>query len=148
MMACVWPLATVRSTPLRISMGASSVITETCRSRICRVAMVFRNSSSGADSSKPIGKSDADDGEFALDGGRCPLDDRRHAELQQHLTEEAADDQATGDRLRDTPGEQVEQLLVVEPAGGAGVPGPDDLAGLDLQVRHRVGAGTLGEQQV
>lgn len=32
---------------------------------------------------------------------------------------------------------QVEQLLVVEPAGGAGVPGAGDLAGLDLQVGHR-----------
>ena len=45
-------------------------------------------------------------------------------------------------------GLQVEQLLVVEPAGGAGVAGADDLAGLDLQVRHRVGAGAVGEHQV
>ena len=43
---------------------------------------------------------------------------------------------------------QVEQLLVVEPAGGGGVPGADDLAGLDLEVRHRVGAGAVGEDQV
>jgi hypothetical protein len=43
---------------------------------------------------------------------------------------------------------QVEQLLVVEPAGGAGVPGADDLAGLDLEVGHRVGAGAVGEHEV
>ena len=45
-------------------------------------------------------------------------------------------------------GHQVEQLLVVEAAGGAGVPGAGDLAGLDLQVGHRVGPGAVGEQQV
>ena len=39
-------------------------------------------------------------------------------------------------------------MLVVEPAGGAGVAGADDLAGLDLQVRHRVGAGAVGQHQV
>src|SRR5699024_2995963 len=53
-----------------------------------------------------------------------------------------------GGRLRNAARTQVEQLLVVEPAGGRGVPGPLDLAGLDLQVRHRVGAGTVGEHQV
>ena len=50
--------------------------------------------------------------------------------------------------VRDAAGHQVEQLLVVEPAGRAGVPGAGDLAGLDLQVGHRVGAGAVGEQQV
>ena len=43
---------------------------------------------------------------------------------------------------------QVEQLLVVEPACGGGVPGALDLAGLDLEVRHRVGAGAVGEHEV
>ena len=42
----------------------------------------------------------------------------------------------------------VEQLLVVEAAGGARMSGADDLAGLDLEVGHRVGARAVGEQQV
>src|SRR5207342_2744316 len=43
---------------------------------------------------------------------------------------------------------EVEQLLVVEAAGRARMAGVDDLAGLDLEVGHRVGARTLGEEQV
>ena len=50
--------------------------------------------------------------------------------------------------LRDTAGAQVEHLLVVETAGGAGVSGTDDLAGLDFEVGHRVGTGPVGEHQV
>ena len=50
--------------------------------------------------------------------------------------------------LRDAPGHQVEQLLVVEAAGRAGVAGADDLAGLDLQVGHRVGPRAVGQHQV
>ncbi len=62
--------------------------------------------------------------------------------------EEAAHDQPPRLVLGDAAGLQVEQLLVVEPAGGAGVAGADDLTGLDLEVRHRVGAGAVGEHQV
>ena len=62
--------------------------------------------------------------------------------------EEAADDEAAGGLGVDAARAEVEQLLVVEPAGGAGVAGADDLAGLDLQVGHRVGAGAVGEHQV
>src|SRR4051794_28791844 len=40
MIACVWPPSMVRSTPLRISLGPSSVSTVTCRSRMSSVAMV------------------------------------------------------------------------------------------------------------
>jgi hypothetical protein len=43
---------------------------------------------------------------------------------------------------------QVEQLLVVESPSGAGVPGTEDLPRLDLEVRHRVGAGAVGEHEV
>src|SRR3954469_16982557 len=39
MIACVSPSLMVRSTPLRISLGPSSVSTETCRSLISSVAM-------------------------------------------------------------------------------------------------------------
>ena len=62
--------------------------------------------------------------------------------------EEAAHDEAAGLVLGDAARLQVEQLLVVEPACGGGVPGTLDLAGLDLEVGHRVGAGAVGEHQV
>ena len=71
-----------------------------------------------------------------------------HADLVDDVGEEAADDQPARLVLGDAAGLQVEQLLVVEPAGRAGVTGADDLAGLDLQVGHRVGAGAVGEHQV
>ncbi len=43
---------------------------------------------------------------------------------------------------------QVEQVLVVETAGGARVAGAGDVAGLDLEVRHGVGAGAVAEHEV
>jgi len=49
------------------------------------------------------------------------------------------DDQPARLDLLDTARAQVEQLLVVEAAGGRRVAGALDLAGLDLQVRDRVG---------
>ncbi len=69
-------------------------------------------------------------------------------DLGDDLAEEAAHHQAAGLLLGDSAGLQVEQLLVVETAGGAGMSGADDLAGLDLQVGHRVGAGAVGEHQI
>ena len=71
-----------------------------------------------------------------------------HADLVDDAGEEAAHDEAAGLVLGDAAGHEVEQLLVVEPAGGRGVAGADDLAGLDLEVRHRVGAGAVGEDEV
>ena len=64
------------------------------------------------------------------------------------LGEEPAHDEAAGLVLGDAARHQVEQLLVVEPACRGGVPGTLDLAGLDLEVGHRVGARALGEHQV
>jgi Fe-S cluster assembly protein SufD len=58
--------------------------------------------------------------------------------------EEAEDHEAPGLVLGDAAGLQVEQLLVVEPAGGAGVAGAPDVAGLDLEVRDRIGARAVG----
>src|SRR3954454_17607687 len=72
----------------------------------------------------------------------------RDADVLDDVGEEAADDQAPRGLGVDATRAQVEQLLVVEPAGGAGVPGADDLAGLDLQVGHGVGTGAVGEHQV
>jgi hypothetical protein len=62
--------------------------------------------------------------------------------------EEAAHHQASGDLGRNTPGLQVEQLLVVETPRRGGVSGALDESGLDLQVRHRIGPGAVGEHQV
>ena len=42
----------------------------------------------------------------------------------------------------------VEELLVVEPAGRAGVAGALDETGLDLEVGHRVGARAVRQDQV
>ena len=83
-----------------------------------------------------------------IDLGREAVVQFRYRDLAQQLGEEAADHQLAGLELGDAAGHQVEQLLVVEPAGRAGVPGAGDLAGLDLQVGDAVGAGAVGEQQV
>ncbi len=56
--------------------------------------------------------------------------------------------QAAGFVLGDAARAEVEQLLVVEPAGGGGVPGALDLAGLDLEVGHGVGLAAVGEHEV
>src|SRR5690349_3308564 len=134
MIAWVWPESTVRSTPLRISLGPSSVATETCRSLISNVDMKLR--------------SDARSGEFGLDGRLQPLPQLGDGDLAEDLAEEPADDEPARDVLRDAAALQVEQLLVVEAAGRARVARARDLAGLDLQVRHRVGPGPGGEDEV
>src|SRR4051812_29181584 len=59
MMACVSPALIVRSTPLRISLGASSLTTETCRSLISRVAMT--NGSPGGLTKSVRGDGDVDE---------------------------------------------------------------------------------------
>jgi hypothetical protein len=80
--------------------------------------------------------------------GRIALAQLLDRDLVEQFGEEAAHHQLAGLVLGDATGHQVEQLLVVEAAGRAGVPGADHLAGLDLQVGHRVGAGALGQQKV
>ena len=67
--------------------------------------------------------------------------------LDQVGEEPVHDEPARLDR-RDAAALEVEQLLVVEPAGRRGVPGALDLAGLDLEVGHRVGLATLGQHEV
>ena len=62
--------------------------------------------------------------------------------------EEAEHDEATRLVLGDAARLQVEELLVVEAAGGAGVAGAADVAGLDLEVRDRLGARAVGEDEV
>ena len=89
-----------------------------------------------------------DRGELALDGGHEPLLRPRARRSGRRRRRRSRARPAGGPRPRGCRGLQVEQLLVVEPAGGAGVPGADDLAGLDLEVRHRVGARAVGEHQV
>ena len=72
----------------------------------------------------------------------------RDADLADDVVEEAVHDEATGLVLGDAARLQVEQLLVVEAAGRRRVAGALDLAGLDLEVRHRVGAAAVGEDEV
>src|SRR4051794_3519122 len=86
--------------------------------------------------------------EAGLDGAHQAVLQVGDAEVLDDVGEESPDDQPTSRFRVDAARAEVEQLLVVEPAGGAGVAGADDLAGLDLQVRHRVGAGAVGEHQV
>ena len=64
------------------------------------------------------------------------------------LGEESEHDEASRLVLGDAARLQVEQLLVVEPTGGARVAGAEDVAGLDLEVRDRVGARPFGEDEV
>src|SRR5215213_865821 len=82
-----------------------------------------------------------------LDAAHEPVLQLGDADVLDDVGEEAADDEPSRGLGVDAPRAEVEQLLVVEPAGGAGVAGADDLAGLDLQVRHRVGPGAVGEHQ-
>src|SRR5699024_7552504 len=86
--------------------------------------------------------------ELVLDGGREALTDLGDIDLLDDLGEEAAHHQTTGLDLGDAAGAEVEQLLVVEATRRSGVARALDLTGLDLEVRHRVGARTLGEHQV
>src|SRR4051812_40182404 len=125
MMACVSPERTVRSTPFRI--GVSS--TATCRSRminsLTRVLLARRETQPG------------------LDRGQNAALQVGHADALDDIGEEAPHHQSAGLVLRDPARLQVEQLLVVEPSRGTGVSRTGDLAGLDLEVRHRVGARPL-----
>src|SRR5699024_9073005 len=73
---------------------------------------------------------------------------RGNTDLGDQLGEESAHHQAACRRFRNAPGPQVEQLFVLEAPGGGCVAGSLDLAGLDLQVGHRVGACAVGEHQV
>src|SRR5690606_26509879 len=57
-----------------------------------------------------------------------------HLDALDQLAEEAPHDHAPRVVVGDAAGLEVEQVLVVEPAGRRGVPGAGDLAGEDLQV--------------
>src|SRR5687768_7458761 len=114
MIAWVSPARTVRFTPVRISLVPPSTAIETCRSWISRVDMWW-----------VLLGSDAGDGELGLDGRFEALAQRGEGDLGQDLAEEAAHDQPARRVLGDAAALQVEQLLVVEPARGAGVAGAD-----------------------
>src|SRR3954466_12750772 len=139
MIAWVSPPRTVRSTPRRISLAPPSAATSTCRSLISSVDMWCAPCGGGV--------SGAGDGELGLDGRLEPFPQLGKGDAGEDLAEEPSDDQAACDVFGDAAALQVEQLLVVEATGRAGVAGPGDLTGLDLEVRHRVGAGALGEHE-
>src|SRR5690625_1910482 len=64
------------------------------------------------------------------------------------LQEVAPDHQTTGLLLRDPARTQVEEVDLVQAPGRGSVPGTLDLTGEDLQVRHRVHTGVVGELEV
>src|SRR3954454_16104889 len=86
--------------------------------------------------------------EAGLDGAHQAVLQLGDADVLDDVGEEIPDDEEARGLGVDAPRAEVEQLLAVEAAGGAGVAGADDLTGLDLQVRHRVGPGAVGEHQV
>ena len=107
----------------------------------------------GAGPSGPLGRlgaggDEAGELQLLLDGAHEPLLDLGDPDLGDDLVEEAQDHQAPGLDLGDAAGAQVEQLLVVEAPGGAGVPGALDIAVLDLEVGDGVGLGALGQDEV
>src|SRR6478609_3900376 len=86
--------------------------------------------------------------QLALDRLEQTLLDGLDADLGDELREEAAHDEAARLDLGDAAGLQVEELLVVEPAGRRRVARALDLAGLDLEVRHGVRARAVREDEV
>src|SRR6478752_5387455 len=99
MIAWVWPESTVRSTPFRISLGPSSVATETCRSLISKVDMCV--STPWWLGAAQCGVSGAGDGQLDLDRLVEPLPQLGDRDLAEDLAEEAADDEPAGHVLRD-----------------------------------------------
>src|SRR5512143_856409 len=86
--------------------------------------------------------------QLSVDGAHQALLDVGHADLRDEVGEEAAHDHPSRLVLRNAPGLEVEHLLIVEPAGRRRVAGARDLARLDFEVRHGVGARALREEQI
>src|SRR5699024_4680286 len=90
--------------------------------------------------SMSVGRSGTGGRELFLDRGGQAFAHLLDRDGGDDLLEEAAHHELAGLDLGDAARAQIEQLLVVEPPGRAGMSGTGDLAGLDLQVRHRIGA--------
>ena len=107
--------------------------------------------SAHAPSSRPRSRSASSSGSMPeplrdpLEHALAPL---RAGDPREDVDEEAADDELPGDALGNAARLQVEQLLVVEATGRAGVAGTGDVAGLELQVGHGVRTRAVVEQQV
>ena len=87
-------------------------------------------------------------GQLELERAHQPALDLGDADPADDVGEEAVDDEASGLVLADATRLQVEELLVVEAAGGRRVPGALDVTGLDLEVGDGVGSAAVGEHQV
>src|SRR5699024_2969912 len=155
MIAWVSPERIVRSTPFRIWMGSASgsdCATLTCRSLISRVLIWLVISTLSCDGAvrrcMSVGRSGTGGRVLLLDGGGRAFAHLLDRDGGDDLLEEAAHHELAGLDLGDAARAQIEQLLVVEPPGRAGMSGTGDLAGLDLQVRHRIGACPVREHQV
>src|SRR4051812_1102844 len=131
MIACVSPERTVRSTPFRIGVSP----TATCRSRMTNSLTVVCL----------LARRETQPGLDRVQNAALQL---RDADAFDDVGEEPAYHQSPRLVLRDAARLQVEQLLVVESSRGTGVSRAGDLAGLDLEVRHRVRARPLRQQQV
>ena len=122
-MACTWLEPMVRSTPRRIGLGPSLV--STCKSRflISRVLTSFSLTYLiGSGFQQPV------DFKFCFDGTHQAFFHLGHGNFGHDFIEEAQHHQAASLNLGNTASAQVEQLLVVETAGGAGVTSTFNLA--------------------
>src|SRR5699024_3777006 len=87
-------------------------------------------------------------GQFFLDALVEHILDLGHLDLLDHFIEEAAHHELAGYLLGDAAGHEVEQVLLIEASRRGGVAGTGDVAGLDLEVRHRVRPRPIGEDEV
>src|SRR3954465_212301 len=112
-MACTWPLdlATHTGSPSRSTCSAASSASSG------NLQAGWKAMARAPPPSQP------DSRELVLHGGRDPLTHILQRDLGDDLGEEAANDQPSRLAGRDAAGHQVEQRLVVEPAGRARVPG-------------------------
>src|SRR4051794_27407880 len=132
-MACTWPLdfATQTGSPSRSTCSADSSASSVNLQAGWKAMVSAPPLQSGP-------RSQPHPCQLVLDRGRNPLAHVLEGDLGDDFREEPADDQSARLVGRDAAGHQVEQRLVVEATGRAGVAGAGDLAGLDLEVGHRV----------
>src|SRR4051794_31609282 len=103
---------------------------------------MMRLSSMALQAPRMCGLSAENDREAALKRAREGLADRALFEALDELGEEALDDQARGDLMRQPAGLQVEELVGVDLRDRRRV-GAADVVGEDLEARDGVGVGLL-----
>src|SRR5918996_896126 len=86
--------------------------------------------------------------QLGLDGPLQALADLGQGDPVEHLPEEPVHDQPLGLAGRDPPALEVEQRGLVDGADAGGVTAPDRVVRQDLEVRHRVRLGPVGQEDV